>query len=96
MILHLDGVEQCNLFLELRLVVVHAGDHGRQGPRGKREEEDAYDHEEDAEKPLPIIIRGNVSIADGEDGGDREIHCCHVQVEHIVVSVATFIDPIIL
>lgn len=96
MILHLDGVEQRNLFLELRLVVIHAGDHGGQGPRGKREEEDAHDHQEDAEKPLPIIIRGNVSIADSEDGGDREIHSCHVQVVYIVVGVATFIDPIVL
>jgi len=96
MILHLDGVEQGNLFLELRLVMIHAGDHRGQGPRGKREEEDAYDHEEDAEKPLPIIIRGNVSIADSEDGGDGEIHGCHVQVVHIVVGVATFIDPIVL
>ena len=96
MVLHLDGVEQGNLFLELRLVVVHAGDHGGQGARGKREEEDADDHEEDAEKPLPIIIRGNVSIADGEDGGDREIHGCHVEVVHVIVVVATFIDPIVL
>lgn len=96
MIFHLDGVEQGNLFLELRLVVIHAGYHGGKGPRGKREEEDAYHHKKDAEKPLPIIIRGNVSIADSEDGGDREIYGCHVQVVHIIVGVATVIDPIVL
>ena len=69
----LKVLQDVHLLLEKPILRVVALDQAREGPCRKGKRNDTHEHEEDDEALLCVVVRGNVSVADGHDGGDREI-----------------------
>ena len=69
----LQVLQDVHLLLEKAILRVVALNQAREGAGRKGERDDAHEHEEDDEALLCVVVGGDVSVADGHDGGDREI-----------------------
>jgi hypothetical protein len=69
----LKVLQDVHLLLKKPILRVVALNQARKGAGRKGKRNDTHEHEENDETLLCVVVRGDVSVADGHDSGDREI-----------------------